>query len=305
VRLDLRHLRVLVAVADAGSINAAARVLEVSQPTLTVQLQRIERACGVDVFERDHTGVHPTDAGRVILRHARSIVGQLEGLAPDQPGLAEPSRVEVYGSGDAMRVLLPALVRSRPEVSWVLRSGPFAAAARAVEAGGCDLALVTRWPHARSLQSPVLTRQEVHAAPLRLLVPVGREPRAVEGLEDLADEFFVLRAGTDSRRALLAECGRAGFAPRIRAVVDDPANVAALVAGSVGVAMEPVVGPPPPGVRTLAYPGAACFRWEALYRRGCGMESIVADLVEIAEAAAAGPGPQSGDLAGTVSSPGR
>jgi DNA-binding transcriptional LysR family regulator len=46
VKLDLRHLEVVIAVADAGSISRAAAALKIAQPGLSAQLRRIERGVG-------------------------------------------------------------------------------------------------------------------------------------------------------------------------------------------------------------------------------------------------------------------
>ena len=59
MNVELRHLRVVVLVAEAGSVGRAARWLKVSQPSLTAQLKRIEAAFGGELFERSRTGVTP------------------------------------------------------------------------------------------------------------------------------------------------------------------------------------------------------------------------------------------------------
>lgn len=55
MNVELRHLRVVVLVAEAGSVGRAARWLKVSQPSLTAQLKRIESAFGGELFERSRT----------------------------------------------------------------------------------------------------------------------------------------------------------------------------------------------------------------------------------------------------------
>ena len=52
MNVELRHLRVVVLVAEAGSVGRAARWLKVSQPSLTAQLKRIEAAFGGELFEQ-------------------------------------------------------------------------------------------------------------------------------------------------------------------------------------------------------------------------------------------------------------
>ncbi|RBQ20119.1 LysR family transcriptional regulator [Spongiactinospora rosea] len=72
--LELRHLRIVRAVAEAGSVSKAATVLGLAQPALTAQLKRIERALGGALFERDHTGARPTALGELVLTRARVLL---------------------------------------------------------------------------------------------------------------------------------------------------------------------------------------------------------------------------------------
>ena len=80
---DSRHLDVLRAVIDAGSISKAARQLHVSQPAVTANVKKLEAALGVTLLERFARGVRPTDAGRKLLAHARRIDAQLDELVAD------------------------------------------------------------------------------------------------------------------------------------------------------------------------------------------------------------------------------
>ena len=71
---ELRHLRYFVAVAEAGQITEAAARLGIAQPTLSQSLAQLEDRLGMQLLERRPHGVHLTDAGRVLLEHARATV---------------------------------------------------------------------------------------------------------------------------------------------------------------------------------------------------------------------------------------
>ena len=58
--MDLRQLRNLVAVLEAGSIGKAAAQLHISQPALSKSIRRLEEELGVLLFEREGRGVQPT-----------------------------------------------------------------------------------------------------------------------------------------------------------------------------------------------------------------------------------------------------
>jgi DNA-binding transcriptional LysR family regulator len=83
VELEVRHLRVLCAIADTGSVRAAARRLGVTQPSLTTQLGRIERAVGGPLFIRARTGCTPTPLGATVLTRARTVVSEMRALVSE------------------------------------------------------------------------------------------------------------------------------------------------------------------------------------------------------------------------------
>lgn len=70
--LNLRHLRGLLAVGEEGSISAAAKVLNLSQPALTQGLLKLEIQLGLALFDRRSTGVVLTDAGHLVAERVRA-----------------------------------------------------------------------------------------------------------------------------------------------------------------------------------------------------------------------------------------
>ncbi|WP_076998851.1 LysR substrate-binding domain-containing protein [Variovorax sp. KK3] len=75
--MKLHHLRDLLAVADQGSMRAAARELGVAQPAMTRSIQELERELGAALFERRSRGIVPTAIGEAFIRRARSIDNEL------------------------------------------------------------------------------------------------------------------------------------------------------------------------------------------------------------------------------------
>src|SRR5215471_15751965 len=72
--LELRHLRYLVAVADAGTFTRAAERLFMAQPTLSQQVHRLEQIVGTTLLHRRRDGVQLTAAGTVLLEAARDVL---------------------------------------------------------------------------------------------------------------------------------------------------------------------------------------------------------------------------------------
>jgi DNA-binding transcriptional LysR family regulator len=78
IRMELRHLRYLVAVADAGTFVAAAKELRVAQPALTRQIHDLERELDVVLFEKGARKATLTKAGEACVRLARHVIRDTE-----------------------------------------------------------------------------------------------------------------------------------------------------------------------------------------------------------------------------------
>lgn len=75
---DLRLLKAFLCIGESGSISAAARVLNISQPTLSRQLGQLERGAGVSLLRRDTHTMSLTPAGERLMRDAREMLGLAE-----------------------------------------------------------------------------------------------------------------------------------------------------------------------------------------------------------------------------------
>lgn len=78
--MNVRDFAYLVAVERHRSITRAAEACDVTQPTLSAQIAKIERELGVTLFEREARGLKPTDAGRAVLDHAHRVLGAVDDL---------------------------------------------------------------------------------------------------------------------------------------------------------------------------------------------------------------------------------
>jgi len=76
--VELRHLRYLVAVADAGTFTQAAERMLVTQPTLSQQIRRLEEMVGTPLLDRRRDGVRLTDAGSVLVEESRTVLSLIE-----------------------------------------------------------------------------------------------------------------------------------------------------------------------------------------------------------------------------------
>lgn len=76
--MDLRQLRSFVCIIECGSVSRAAELLRISQPSLSIQIRKLEEELGVDLLVRHPRGVTPTDLGLVFCDHARNILRDVD-----------------------------------------------------------------------------------------------------------------------------------------------------------------------------------------------------------------------------------
>jgi DNA-binding transcriptional LysR family regulator len=126
--VELKPLRALVAIADAGSFRAAARSLGYTQSAISHQIQTLERALEAPLFTRPggRGAIALTAAGDVAYRRARRVLGEVETLGADVAAVArgerQTLRIGVFQT--ATTELLPGALRTlreqRPDVEVVL-----------------------------------------------------------------------------------------------------------------------------------------------------------------------------------------
>jgi len=107
--LELRHLRVVVAVADAGSIGAAARALGLDQPLVSRQLRRIEAELGVVLFHRDSGGAILSAVGAEFVQRARPLLHDVEDLLLRTRAATSPLRFRASALGVLADELLTSI----------------------------------------------------------------------------------------------------------------------------------------------------------------------------------------------------
>lgn len=123
---SLRALECLVAVADAGSITEAARLLYLSQPAVSHQLLILEREAGVPLILREARGVRLTPAGRAALADARRAVDAAGAALPAAAavGRAAGGAIRIGCAQSLVTVLAPVMAdwhRTRRDVLLTLR----------------------------------------------------------------------------------------------------------------------------------------------------------------------------------------
>jgi DNA-binding transcriptional LysR family regulator len=226
MELELRHLRVVVAVADAGSIGAGARALGLDQPLVSRQLRRIESELGVALFHRDSGGATLTAAGAEFVQRARPLLDDVEELLLRARAATSPLRFGATALGVLAGELIDALdaLVGTPVSAFTHHSSEHLLTQLA--SGELDLALVAEYEGTR-LAFPARARHLVlvESEPALVALAVGHPLAAKEPLHlaDLRGEWWILQglAEDGEREAFTAACRAAGFTPRVRHVTDD------------------------------------------------------------------------------------
>lgn len=154
-RLKLRQLRLLVAVGEFGSIQHAARELQISQPAASKLIRDLELDFEVRLFRRTNRGVIPTACGEALIRHGKLIIGQVSNAAQELGDLTEGSsgRVVIGTLLAAAPILLPRAIETvfteRPGLAMKLVEGTNDVLMPALYSGEIDM-IVGRLPAYRA-----------------------------------------------------------------------------------------------------------------------------------------------------------
>lgn len=282
--MELFQLRYFVRAARRGNFSRAANDACVSQPSLSLQIAKLEKEVGCALFTRHGRSVRLTDAGRELQTYAERML-EMEAEARQAVravvGL-ERGRLSVWTLPTPGQHLLPPVLAAfrrahgSVEIS-VHEAVPARAVGEAVASGRADLGVVhLPCPVAGLVWQTLLTEELALVVPENHALAVATNPPA---LPDLAGEDFVwVPEGTTSEHPIFAACVRAGFAPRIACVSGSAGGMQALVAAGLGIALLPRLAlAPPPGAVAVELAAPRPTRTIALvWRSGNGALSHAA-----------------------------
>jgi molybdate transport repressor ModE-like protein len=236
--LDVTRLRVLAAVARLGSVTAAARELNYSQPSVSHHLARLEDETGAQLLQRVGRGIRLTEAGRVLADRAAEILGRLDSARAELDtyvGL-DAGRLRIAAYSTAIVALFPALAavlgREHPGLRLEVVDTHPPEALELLRTGAVDAAIVFRYDESAADPSGIRLHF-LRDDPTYLLTR--------ESEDDLAGLRDATWIGGCERctEHLLEICRREGFEPRIQYGTDDMVAIQALVAAGLGAATIP------------------------------------------------------------------
>lgn len=221
--LDLRRLRYFMAIAEHGSLSAAARILRTAQPALSHHVAELERQIGAPLLERRSNGVSLTQAGRLLHRHATLIDRQVRLAEAELVAFvgAEDSKIPIRLavissiSADLTPFLLRALARDMPEITLRITESSTSDSRELLDSGRADLAIHLA---ADEAQAP-LTEERLY------LVSAGNRAATPASLPDALREPLVLPARRNPLRELLEDAGaRIGIPLNVVLEIDGPGS---------------------------------------------------------------------------------
>jgi DNA-binding transcriptional LysR family regulator len=242
----IRHLWLFLAVAEEQHFGRAAKRLGMSQPPLTEQIQILEQALKVKLFERSRRGTKLTPAGAAILPAVKKFAEQLERLelAVREAATGQRSILTVGSITSAMVEVLPPLIESmkaaHPDVTISMREIDSVEAVPLLQSGDIDLAFARLEGDLGTGIKSFPLREDRLAVALPQTHPLAAKSRI--RLAALAEEDFVMfyrRVSPGYFDSLVTACRNAGFSPRIVHEVSSVASQVAFVGCGQGVALIP------------------------------------------------------------------
>jgi DNA-binding transcriptional LysR family regulator len=226
--LDPRVLRYFLAVAAELHFGRAAASLHISQPSLSNQIQNLERRLGTDLFVRTSRRVELTPAGRALLEEAPLALAALERAAERTRlagvGVAGTVRLAYapMAGYETLGAILAAAEQDSPNVTVVAKELFSAQIPGGVSAGEFDLGL-SLFPEPMPGVRSALVRTE----PLALLLGKDHrlaraDPVPVASLRDETLLMFPRDLAPGYYDLVTAACEQSGFQPRIRSFIDPP-----------------------------------------------------------------------------------
>jgi DNA-binding transcriptional LysR family regulator len=245
VAFDLRQLRYFVAVADAGTLTAAAAAIPVAQQSLSEQIRSLERQVGAPLFLRSGRGMQLTPVGAELLADARPLLTRADRAFERVRRVAqgEQTAIHVAFLPSVGNYIVPPLVRAfaraHPHVRLTTEDAAIADLVEGLRSGRFDAAL-TRPPLVDDVRTERVLRE-----PVAVVVPVDHRLASSSevDLAALARDPWVLTPRSSWEpwhQKYDRDFAAAGFIPNVVERGSSVQSLLALVAAGVGVTRLPL-----------------------------------------------------------------
>lgn len=216
-RVKIRHLKLLVTVAEQRNIYQASQLMHIAQPAATKSIRDLEQALELQLFNRSVRGVSTTPYGDVLVKHAKLILSQIKNASEELASLKEgiSGHISIGALLATSPALLPkslALLKNQQNnIAISIVEGTNDRLMPALAQGDLDL-VVGRLPEVQDhedLQAEILYYEPI-AVVARQGHPLSKKRKLA--LDDLTDESWILPpTGTVLRRVLDNEFHKQGL----------------------------------------------------------------------------------------------
>jgi molybdate transport repressor ModE-like protein len=286
--LDTSKLLVLRAVAEHGSIAAAARELGYTRSAVSQQMSALERSAGVSLLIRGGKTVTLTPLGRRLIEHTERILVELRAAesAMRQPGgVAGRLKIGIpFREGPPIMSTALTKVRQRyPRLEVSLVAITDQQGADEVKRGRLDVVILSTFGAGPPLPEAGLRQWILGCDRLSLCVPVKHERAVLEScrMEQLREEQWIVYQHHPLSTVLLGLCSGSGYRPRVAATVGDAATALGLAGVGWGVTIAPDLTPgaPESSIRRVPLDGVDAKRYSVLVCRDGEQEIPEIDAV--------------------------
>lgn len=242
--MNFRRLQYFVKIVDIGSLTQAADVLHVAQPALSQQLAALEAEARQQLLLRTKRGVTPTEAGKILYRHAQIILRQCEQARVDMraagQGLSGAVSVGLAPGTAATGLALPLLsvVRERyPGIVLYLNETYGTTLSELVMNGRMDFAVLyggRTSVHGLAFR-PLLRERLYLVGPASVAPPPDPVPLHLVGEMDL----YLPRPYNVVRKLVDEACAGIGLVPRIMAEIESAGTLTSVIGVGLGATILP------------------------------------------------------------------
>lgn len=240
MRFDLIDLRLFLTVVECGSLTHGARAMHLALASVSERIAGMEEVLGAPLLERNRRGVRVTPAGEALMRHARSILGQVEQMRGELRNYATglKGRIRLLSNTAAMAAFLPPqlcrFLAAHHDLSIDLEERPSVDIVQALADRRADLGIVADVTDLASLQTHLIASDQ--------LVVVAGHGHPVAGkpavaFADILDEPIVGMADTALEAHLAERAARLGRQLDYRIQLRQLDNVAMYVEEGIGISI--------------------------------------------------------------------
>ena len=235
--MELRQLEYFCAIAETGSINEAARKLNMSQPPLSCCLKQLEKELSVTLFLRSGKGVALTEAGKLLYERAGSLLEYARSTSLEVTEIGKKRVLRLGITSSTAATILPYISRfskAYPDVSFEVRDGATFSLLSYVLDGILDIS-VARTPMNREKVESFVLRKE----PMIAVSPPYYQPenKSFAALSELSHIPIILYRRYEE--LILRTFAENGISPDVFCVCDDARDALLWVREGLATAIFP------------------------------------------------------------------